>query len=102
MAKKLSYTQVKAHAKQDRKRREADLLQGKYNALSTAAKIALVTARGGSKRELARLLNPKAKPAVAPTPVAPVKAEVFVSDKKRKSGKKSVNEANKTKRPAKS
>ena len=59
MPKKASYTQVKAHAKKLRKQHEADDRQAKYDALSRAEKIALVTNRGGSKRELARLTAKK-------------------------------------------
>ena len=86
--KQAGYTQVKARARQERKRKEADFRQGKYELLTLAQKIALVTNRGGSKRELARLTAPpKVKPAVPPV-VAKSVAEVFVSDKKRKSDKK--------------
>ena len=53
------YTQNKAHAKKLRKQHEADDRQAKYDSLSRAEKIALVTNRGGSKRELARLTAKK-------------------------------------------
>ena len=94
------YTQIKAHAKKLRKQREADIRQAKYDSLSHADKIALVTNRGGSKRELARLTNPKTKSqtVVSVTPSTPVVIEVR---KKRTPKSKIVAEA-KTKRPAKS
>ena len=101
--KNAGYTQVKAHARQDKKRKEADLRQGKYDALSLTEKIFLATSRGGSKRELSRLRGEYVKKVElppAPVAVAP-KAEVFVSDKKRK-GKKEVNAINKMARPSKS
>jgi hypothetical protein len=59
MPKKASYTHRKADAKQARKRDEAEDRQAKYDALSRAEKIALVTNRGGSQRELARLTAKK-------------------------------------------
>lgn len=97
------YTQVKAHARKERKRKEADYRQGKYDALTLTEKIFLATSRGGSKREIDRLQNPKVKPTKAPTAqaVAVKTDEAFVSDKKRK-GKKAVNATNKAARPAKS
>jgi hypothetical protein len=100
--KQAGYSQDKAHARKERKRKEADLRQGKYDALTLTEKIFLATSRGGSKREIERLQNPKAKPATPPAPVAvALAAEAFVSDKKRK-GKKEVNAINKMARPAKS
>jgi hypothetical protein len=87
--KNSGYSQVKNHARQLRKQREADDRQGKYELLTLAQKIALVTSRGGSKRELARLTAPpKVKPATPPVVAKPA-AEVFVSDKKRKANKQS-------------
>ena len=49
------YTQNKAHAKKLRKQHEADDRQAKYDSLSRAEKIALVTNRGGSAKELTRV-----------------------------------------------
>lgn len=94
------YTQMKAHAKQLRKQREADIRQAKYDALSHADKIALVTNRGGSKRELARLTNPKTKSPITVTvvPSTPVVVEV----RKKRTPKSRVVAEAKTKRPAKS
>jgi hypothetical protein len=48
------YSQVKTHAKQDRKRHEAYARQDKYDALSTKDKLASCVP-GGSKRQRARL-----------------------------------------------
>ena len=59
MPKKQNYTQVKAHTKKLRKQREADDRQIKYDALTKTEKIDLVTNRGGSKKELNRLINQK-------------------------------------------
>ena len=50
-----SYSSVKLHAKRDRKRQEAQARQREYSALSIKDRIARVTDRGGSVRELARL-----------------------------------------------
>jgi hypothetical protein len=57
--KEKGYSHKKADAKRARKRDEAEDRQAKYDALSRAEKIALVTNRGGSKRELARLTAKK-------------------------------------------
>jgi hypothetical protein len=64
------YSHAKADARRDKRRQEAEARQRVYDKLSLKDKIALVTKRGGSKRELARLEKlaaPKAK-ASAPTP----------------------------------
>lgn len=68
------YSHVKADARQDKKRQAAEARQRDYNAMTLAEKVAYVTARGGSKRELARLMAPpKAKPTTPPPlPVATV------------------------------
>jgi len=94
------YTQIKAHAKQLQKQREADIRQSKYDALSHAEKIALVTNRGGSKRELARLTNPKIKHGTV-VPIIVTSPTPVVEVKKRTPKSKVVAEA-KMKRPAKS
>ena len=102
------YTQVKAHSRKEKKRKEADFRQGKYELLTLGEKIDLVNKRGGSKKELNRLSTPpKATPAVAPKALkverASYDAETFVPEKKRKnSSKRSITNANKTMRPAKS
>jgi hypothetical protein len=96
------YTQIKTHAKQLRKQREADIRQAKYDALSLADKIALVTSRGGSKRELARLTNPKAKSQTVVTTVTPSTPVVVSEFKKKRTPKSKVVAEAKTKRPAKS
>ena len=59
MPKKTSYSHRKADARKRQKQDEADDRQAKYDSLSRAEKIALVTNRGGSKRELARLTAKK-------------------------------------------
>ena len=59
MPKKTSYSHRKADARKRQKQDEADDRQAKYVSLSRAEKIALVTNRGGSKRELARLTAKK-------------------------------------------
>jgi hypothetical protein len=97
------YTQVKAHASQDKKRKEADLRQGKYDALTVTEKIALATSRGGSKRELARLRGEYVRKAeLPPAPVAV--APVVNTDKpaKKRQSKKQVIEVAKQARPSKS
>jgi len=55
MPKKTSYTHRKADAKKDLKREQAEERQANYDALSRAEKIALVTNRGGSAKELTRV-----------------------------------------------
>ena len=70
MPKKVNgYTHRKADARKAERRDEAETRQAKYDALSAAEKIALATNRGGSKRELARLTNPKPKQVAASSPV---------------------------------
>jgi len=97
------YTQIKAHAKQLRKQREADIRQSKYDALSHAEKIALVTNRGGSKRELARLTNPKIKSSVVvPVTVTPSTPVVAEFKRKHHTPKSKVVAEAKTNRPSKS
>ena len=49
------YSHAKADARRDKRRQEAEARQRHYDGLSLKDKIALVTKRGGSKRELARL-----------------------------------------------
>ena len=100
--KTAGYTQLKAHAKQDRKRREAYARQDKYDALTLTEQIALVKSRGGSVFELARL-----KEMASPTPRLPVAkpvatpvAEVETKPKKRR--KSDVTKAAKGFRPSKS
>ena len=95
------YTHAKADAKQNKKRHEADIRQERYDLLTIAQKIARAEARSGSsKRELERLLNPKKKPAQAPTPVAVV--EVKKEAKPRRQSKSEVVKMAKAKRPSKS
>ena len=94
------YSHSKADARLRKKQNEADIRQSKYEVLSTAEKIALVVKRGGSRKELARLMNPKKKEAPKQQVDTAPKVEVFVSDKKRK-GKKQVNRENKENRPGK-
>jgi hypothetical protein len=68
------YTQVKAHAKQDRKRREAYARQDKYDALPLAEKIAGMGAKHKARYEKQQAALAKRKP--APTPVATATVEV--------------------------
>lgn len=93
------YTQIKANAKRNRKQNEAFGRQEDYDSMTVQGKIALVTARGGSKRELDRLMKQKDTPvAVKPTaPVVNVEAE-----KSRRSRKSDVIAAAKNDRPSKS
>jgi hypothetical protein len=49
------YSHRKADARQALKREQAEERQAKYDGLSQADKIALVTNRGGSAKELARV-----------------------------------------------
>ncbi len=67
------YSHAKADARKDKRRQEAEARQRVYDGLSLKDKVALVTKRGGSKRELARLQaklapKPAAKPAGGTTP----------------------------------
>ena len=55
MPKKTSYSHRKADARKRQKQDEADDRQAKYDSLSRAEKIALVTNRGGSAKELTRV-----------------------------------------------
>ena len=97
MARKESgYTQIKAHAKRNKKRQEAELRQSKYDALSQSEKIALVISRGGSQKELTRLTQLKAKQPVQ----VPVVVEEIISPKR--TPKSKVVRQAKSKRPSKS
>ncbi len=68
------YTQVKAHAKQDRKRREAYARQDKYDALPLAEKIAGMGAKHKARFEKQQAALAKKTP--APTPAATATVEV--------------------------
>ena len=100
------YSHVKAGARKAKKQNDADKRQAKYDSLTIAEKIALAVSRGGSKKELAKLMNPKPKK-VEQSAQAPVQSvnvvEQSVSGNKYRKGKKSkVNKANKENRPSKS
>ena len=99
------YTHVKADQRKAKRQDEADKRQAKYDSLTIAEKIAQAVSRGGSKKELAKLMNPKPKKVEAtPAPVQSVEVvEPSVSGNKYRKGKKSkVNKANKENRPSKS
>ena len=99
------YTHVKADARKRKKQDEADNRQFKHDSLTVAEKIAKAVARGGSKKELAKLMNPKPKKVEAtPAPVQSVEVvEPSVSGNKYRKGKKSkINKQNKDQRPSKS
>ena len=66
------YSQVKTHAKQDRKRREAYDRQDKYDGLTLTQQLE-TTDPNGSKRQRARILAAMEK-ATATKPVKPTKA----------------------------
>ena len=74
--KRESYTQVKNHAKQDRKRREAYARQDKYESMTLSEQLASCVP-GGSKRQRARIEAAIAKASEAPKPkvVKPAKAK---------------------------
>jgi hypothetical protein len=76
------YSQVKNHAKQDRKRREAYARQDEHDKLSIEDKIAKATSRGGSVRELARLRKTYVKQLDVTPPKATTTATVEVKVKK--------------------
>ncbi len=59
-----NYSQIKNHAKQDRKRQEAYARQDKYDRLSLTQQLASCVP-GGSKRQRARIEAQMAKPAKA-------------------------------------
>ena len=95
------YTQLKAHAKQDRKRREAYARQDKYDSLTLTEQIALVKSRGGSVFEIARLnalSNPTPRLPVTKPVATPV---AVVETKPKKSRKSDVNRIAKAARPSK-
>ncbi len=54
---RLSYSFVKQQARRDKRRQAAEARQRDYDRLTLKQKIERVEARGGSKRELARLLD---------------------------------------------
>jgi hypothetical protein len=73
------YTQVKAHAKQDRKRREAYARQDKYDALPLAEKLKTMGAKHRARWDKQQAALAKKKPAPAP---AATPATVEVKPKK--------------------
>jgi hypothetical protein len=96
--KEKGYSHKKADVRKARKREEAETRQLKYNRLSRADKITLVTNRGGSQRELARLIQLKEKqPAQAPVATVTEK-----ETSPRRTSKSEVVRAAKTKRPSRS
>lgn len=68
------YTQVKAHAKNDRKRREAYARQDKYDALPLAEQIAGMGVKHKARYEKQQAALANRKP--APTPVVQATGEV--------------------------
>jgi hypothetical protein len=105
MKKSNGYTQVKAHARQQAKQRDADARQAIYDDLTLAQKIALVTSRGGSKRELARLTKVKEKPVpvvVQPARVPDIKPLTELEPKPKRTPKSKVTKTAKMERPSKS
>jgi hypothetical protein len=98
--KEKGYSHKKADARKARKRAEAEARQAKYNVLSRPEKIALVTNRGGSQRELSRLTQPKAKVPVS-QPSTTVAAEEKMPVGKRTPKSEVIRQA-KAKRPSKS
>ena len=103
MSRKEHYSHQKADAKKARKRAEAEVRQAKYDALSLSDKIALVTNRGGSQKELARLTQPKARPVSRPS----LSVEVAVPPTEEKTPAKRTRKSEiirqaKAKRPSKS
>jgi len=103
--KEKGYTHAKADARKFKRQHEADVRQAKYDSLTLAEKIKLVQSRGGSKRELARLMNPPAKKAAVSSPpavVAPVVATAEEAPKKKRTPKSKVNRAAKSAKPSKS
>jgi hypothetical protein len=71
--KRESYTQVKNHAKQDRKRREAYARQDKYESMTLTEQLASCVP-GGSKRQRARIEAAIAEASEVPKVVKPAKA----------------------------
>ena len=98
------YTHVKADARKRKKQDEADNRQFKHDSLTVAEKIAKAVARGGSAKELKRLMNPTPKKVEAPAAVQSVDViEPSPSGNKYRKGKKSkINKQNKDQRPSKS
>jgi hypothetical protein len=99
--KEKGYSHQKTDAKKARKRQEAEERQAKYDALSLSDKIALVTNRGGSQKELARLTQPKARPVSQPS----LSVEVVVAEEKtpaKRTRKSEIIRQAKAKRPSKS
>lgn len=68
------YTQMKAHAKQDRKRREAYARQDKYDALPLEEKLKGMGAKHRARWDKQQAALAKKKP--APTPAATATVEV--------------------------
>jgi hypothetical protein len=100
--KEKGYSHRKADAKKVRKRQEAEERQAKYDALSLSDKIALVTNRGGSQKELARLTQPKAKPISRPSLSVEVAAPIEEKTPAKRTRKSEIIRQAKLKRPSKS
>ena len=98
--KKNGYTQVRAHAKQDRKRREAYARQDKYDGLSLTEQLE-TTDPNGSKRQRARIVALMAK-AVNGKPVTDVPLTTTTPTTKTKTPKSKIVAEAKAKRPSKS
>jgi len=106
--KQSGYSHHKADAHVEKLRQEADARQAEYDALTLREKIKRVQNRGGSKRELERVLtapvNNKKTVATTPLLITPVVVEeVKVEAKPKKHQSKSkINRAAKSQRPSKS
>jgi hypothetical protein len=69
------YTQIKAHAKNDRKRREAYARQDKYDALPLAEKLKTMGAKHKARFEKQQAALAKKKQAPAPAATATVEVK---------------------------
>jgi len=81
--KRQNYSQIKNHAKQDRKRREAYARQDKYDSLSLSEQLASCDPNG-SKRQRARItkLMEGTTPTVTVTPTKAPKKVAYQKPKK--------------------
>jgi hypothetical protein len=86
--KRNGYTQVKANAKRNRKRDEAEVRQSKYDSLTIAEKFSTLI-EGGSKKQRAKLTKQLANSAAKGIPTAVVaKVEAVAVEVKAKKAKK--------------
>ena len=86
MPKKTSYSTFHLHAKRNRKRKDAEARQAKYDSLTIAEKFATLI-DGGSKKQRAKLEKQQAKQTVKQAPAVKATVEPTKAPKAKKAKK---------------